>query len=102
MIELIKTEKYPNLDDLPPKILPVSLDEQDFTIDISKMLPKALRKLCIRAPLVKVKRKKFPLVPAYGFTSHKAQGQTIPKAVLDVNFPPPPFQKEIATAFKKN
>ncbi len=99
LIELIENDKLPHLQDLPPKIIPIPLDEQEFTVDISKMLPSALKKHCIRAPLIKVKRKQFPLVPATSFTSHKAQGQTIPQAVLDINYPPPPFTKEIATAY---
>ena len=99
LIELVKSDKLPNMQDLPPKLIPIALEEQEFTVDITKMLPKELRKRCIRAPTIKVKRKQFPLVPACGYTSHKAQGQTIPKAVLDINFPPPPFSKEIATAY---
>lgn len=99
LIELIKTEKLPNLEDLPPNIIPVPLEEVDISIDLSKMLPKALRKQYIKSPLIKVKRKQFPLVPAYAFTTHKSQGQTIPRAILDLNFPPPPFKKEVAAAY---
>jgi ATP-dependent exoDNAse (exonuclease V) alpha subunit len=99
LIELIKTDKLPILEDLPPKIIPVPLDEQEFTIDISKMLPLALRNHRIKAPKVKVKRQQFPLVPAYAYTTHKSQGQTIPKAILDLNFPPGKFKKEVAAAY---
>ncbi len=30
--------------DLPPKIIPIPLEEQEFTVDITKMLPKELKK----------------------------------------------------------
>lgn len=95
----IKSEKLPNMKDSPPKIIPIPLDEQMLSIDISKMLPAALRKRCIRAPIIKIKIKQFPLVPAFAITSHKSQGQTIPTAVLDLIFPPQPFPKEIATTY---
>lgn len=63
------------------------------------MLPAALKKRCMKAPIVKVKRKQFPLVPAFGYTSYNSQGQTISNALIEMNFPPPPFQKEVATAY---
>ncbi|CAF4187679.1 unnamed protein product [Adineta steineri] len=35
-----------------------------------------------------VKRKALPLIPAYSITTHKSQGQTLPKIVIDLNMPP--------------
>ena len=40
-------------------------------------------KIIAKLNLRKVKRKQFPLVPAYPFTTHKSQGQTISNSVLD-------------------
>ena len=48
---------------------------------------------------IKVNRTQFPLTPAYAFTSHRSQGQTLPYVVLDLNFPPPPIVVEPALTY---
>lgn len=99
LIEINESRKVPNLPGLPHNIIPIPLEEVNLSIDISKLLPTALKKKSIRPPIIKIKRKQFPLVPAFAYTTHKSQGQTIPKVVLDLKFPPPPFPKEIATSY---
>ena len=37
---------------------------------------------------ITVKRRGLPLIPAYSITTHKSQGQTLPKIVIDLNMPP--------------
>jgi len=37
---------------------------------------------------VEVKRKQFPLTPAYAFTAYKAQGKTLDKVIIDLSRPP--------------
>jgi ATP-dependent exoDNAse (exonuclease V) alpha subunit len=46
---------------------------------------------------ITVKRKALPLVPAYSITTHKSQGQTLPKIVIDLNMPP--GMVEVASAY---
>ncbi|CAM4832609.1 unnamed protein product [Rotaria magnacalcarata] len=46
---------------------------------------------------ISVKRKVLPLVPAYSITTHKSQGQTLPKIVIDLNMPP--GMVEVASAY---
>lgn len=57
----------PNLEGLLSKIIPVTLQEEEFTVDITKMLPKGLNNQCIRASKIKVKRK-HPLVDSLSFS----------------------------------
>jgi hypothetical protein len=35
-----------------------------------------------------VKRRQFPITPAYAFTDYHAQGQTIPYVLIDIALPP--------------
>ena len=44
-----------------------------------------------------MKRKALPLIPAYSITTHKSQGQTLPKIVIDLNMPPGAV--EVASAY---
>ena len=39
-----------------------------------------------------MKRKALPLVPAYSITTHKSQGQTLPKIIVDLVMPPGPVE----------
>ncbi|OCH91268.1 hypothetical protein OBBRIDRAFT_775397 [Obba rivulosa] len=44
-----------------------------------------------RAPLRKtVRRRQFSLTGAYAFTDYRAQGQTIPIVLINIQTPPPP------------
>lgn len=99
LVEFNNTIKLPNMEGLPPRIVPIPLDEQDFYVDISKIFPSEIKKNNLTIPKLKVKRKQFPLIPSYAYTSHKSQGQTLTKSVVDLQFPPPPFGKEIASTY---
>ncbi|CAF3371313.1 unnamed protein product [Rotaria socialis] len=46
---------------------------------------------------ISVKRRGLPLVPAYSITTHKSQGQALPKIVIDLNMPP--GMVEVASAY---
>jgi ATP-dependent exoDNAse (exonuclease V) alpha subunit len=46
---------------------------------------------------ISVKRKALPLIPAYSITTHKSQGQTLRKIVIDLNMPP--GMVEVASAY---
>ena len=46
---------------------------------------------------ISVKRKTLPLIPAYSITTHKSQGQTRPKIVIDLNMPS--GMVEVASAY---
>ena len=42
---------------------------------------------------VSINRRHFPLVPRFGCTAHKSQGETLSKAIVDLV--PPPFKKVV-------
>jgi ATP-dependent exoDNAse (exonuclease V) alpha subunit len=46
------------------------------------------RSVCVKMPRMKKKtsfnRCQFPIVPKFSCTSHKSQGQTLPKAIVDL------------------
>lgn len=44
-----------------------------------------------------MKRRGLPLVPAYSITTHKSQGQTLSKIIIDLNMPPGAV--EVASAY---
>ena len=37
---------------------------------------------------VEIRRKQFPITPAYAFTAYKAQGKTLDKVIIDLSRPP--------------
>lgn len=99
LIELLEPKLLPQMNNLPERFVPIiALDSQNFNIDfdLSKILPlKKFKKI----PNIKVSRKQFTLAPAYAFTSHRSQGITIPKVILDLTFPPPPIAIEPALTY---
>ncbi|CAF1013947.1 unnamed protein product [Rotaria sp. Silwood1] len=44
-----------------------------------------------------IKRKALPLIPAYSMTTHKSQGQTLGKIIVDLVMPPGPL--EVASVY---
>ncbi|CAF1486450.1 unnamed protein product [Adineta ricciae] len=79
------------LDTLTPKMIPIPVSEQTFSFDVSEYLPKSASKALKgrkASTNITVKRKALPLVPAYSITTHKSQGQTLPKIIVDLVTPP--------------
>lgn len=67
------------LNSLDPLIIPVPVIEKTFEVN--------LEKLCAdKGPImISVKSKGLPLVPACSITTHKSQGRTLTKIVIDLN-----------------
>lgn len=61
--------------------------EQTFRVDISDIIPKDKRPRSSQKAILSVKRHALPLVPAYCLTTHKSQGQTLNKVVIDLKLP---------------
>ena len=79
------------LETLAPKMIPIPVSEQSFTFDVSEYLPKSASKALKgrkASTKITVKRKALPLVPAYSITTHKSQGQTLRKIIVDLVMPP--------------
>lgn len=101
LVEIPKS-KINNLDSLDPLIVPIPVIEKTFTIDLDKLysdkqhVTKLLKSNKLKTT-ISVKRKTLPLIPAYSITTHKSQGQTLRKIVIDLNMPP--GMVEVASAY---
>ena len=61
--------------------------EQTFRINIADILPTDKRPKSNQKAILSIKRRALPLVPAYSVTTHKSQGQTLNKVVIDSKLP---------------
>ncbi|CAF1245992.1 unnamed protein product [Adineta steineri] len=101
LVEVPKS-KLKNLDSLDPFIIPIPVIEKTFDINLEKLyadkgaIMKMFKDKKLKAT-ISVKRKALPLIPAYSITTHKSQGQTLPKIVIDLNMPP--GMVEVASAY---
>lgn len=101
LIEIPKS-KIPKLNSLEPFIIPIPVVEKTFEVNLAKLyadkgqVMKILRDNRLKTTII-VKRRGLPLIPAYSITTHKSQGQTLPKIVIDLNMPPGAV--EVASAY---
>ncbi|CAF1401813.1 unnamed protein product, partial [Adineta steineri] len=58
-----------------------------FRFDVTDILPKNKKPKSNQKAMLSIKRRALPLVPAYCITTHKSQGQTLSKAVIDLKLP---------------
>ncbi|CAF5110523.1 unnamed protein product, partial [Rotaria sp. Silwood1] len=87
LIEIAKSKIESNLEELQPKLVPIPVIEQTFRVDISDILPKDKKPKSNRKSILSIKRRALPMVPAYCITTHKSQGQTLNKVVIDLKLP---------------
>ncbi|CAF1504876.1 unnamed protein product [Adineta steineri] len=87
LIEIARSKIECNLETLQPKIVPIPLMEQTFRFDVTDILPKNKKPKSNQKAMLSIKRRALPLVPAYCITTHKSQGQTLSKAVIDLKLP---------------
>ncbi|CAF4251931.1 unnamed protein product [Rotaria sordida] len=88
------------LAELQPKIVPIAISEQTFLFDAKELLPGNVAKAAKinkKKTKLSVKRKALPLIPAYSMTTHKSQGQTLGKIIVDLVMPPGPL--EVASVY---
>ena len=64
------------LDGLPANHVPIVPQRGSFKVHVGGKEP------------VSVNRRHFPLVPRFGCTAHKSQGETLSKAIVDLVQPP--------------
>lgn len=92
LIEIPKS-KTKGFERLEPQIVPIPVVDKTFTVSLEQLyadktgIIKALSAKQCRTT-INVKRRGLPLVPAYSITTHKSQGQTLPKIIIDLNMPP--------------
>jgi ATP-dependent exoDNAse (exonuclease V) alpha subunit len=80
---------------LKSKLIPIFVSEQTFSFDLGELLPRPISKAAKatkKSTKIMVKRRALPLVPAYSITTHKSQGQTLSKIIVDLVIPPGPVE----------
>ncbi|CAF1467844.1 unnamed protein product [Adineta steineri] len=87
LIEIARSKIECNLETLQPKIVPVPLMEQTFRVDVTNILPKKKKPESNQKAMLSIKRRALPVVPACCIITHKSQGQTLSKAVIDLKLP---------------
>ncbi|CAF4124986.1 unnamed protein product, partial [Rotaria sordida] len=82
------------LAELQSKIVPIAISEQTFLFDAKELLPENIAKAAKinKKTKLSVKRKALSLIPAYSMTTHKSQGQTLGKIIVDLVMPPGPLE----------
>ncbi|CAF1487218.1 unnamed protein product [Rotaria sordida] len=83
------------LAELQSKIVPIAISVQTFLFDAKELLPGNLAraaKINKKTTKLSVKRKAFPLIPAYSMTTYRSQGQTLDKIIVDLVMPPGPIE----------
>ncbi|CAF2952367.1 unnamed protein product [Rotaria sp. Silwood2] len=83
------------LNELETKIIPISISEKRFLFHIKEFLSETITKaakIAKRTTKISIKRKALPLIPAYSITTHKSQGQTLRKIIVDLVTPPGPVE----------
>ena len=83
-MEIAKSKIECNMEHLQPKLVPIPLMKQTFRIDIKDILLKDKRPKSNQKAILSIKRRALPLVSAYCITTHKSQGQTLNKVVIDL------------------
>ena len=87
LVEVAKSKIECQLTDLHPNIVPIPLIEQTFRINVNELVPNNKNSKSTKKGMLSVKRRALPLVPAYCITTHKSQGQTLGKVVVDLKLP---------------
>ena len=101
LVEIPKS-KIKKLDSLDPLIIPIPVVDKTFDVNLEKLyadkgsIMKIFKDKKLKTT-ISVKRKTLPLIPAYSITTHKSQGQTLPKIVIDLNMPS--GMVEVASAY---
>ena len=100
LVEFPSCKLDSGLKELGTNIIPIAVTEQSFLFDIKQLLANTdsravqTRK---KTTTISIKRRALPLVPAYSMTTHKSQGQTIAKIIVDLVTPPGPI--EVASVY---
>ena len=87
LIEITKSKVECQLTDLEPNFVPIPLIEQTFRINVNDIIPKEKNSKQVNKSMLSIKRRALPMIPAYCITTHKSQGQTLGKVVIDLKLP---------------
>ncbi|CAF2058057.1 unnamed protein product [Rotaria magnacalcarata] len=91
LVEFPNCKLDSELAELQAKIIPIPISEQTFLFDVKELLAENVAnaaKINKKTTKISIKRKALPLIPAYSMTTHKSQGQTLGKIIIDLVMPP--------------
>ena len=100
LVEFPSCKLESELTELQSKIIPIPISEQTFLFDVKELLMEKVvkaAKINKRTTKISIKRRALPLIPAYSMTTHKSQGQTLGKVIVDLVMPPGPT--EVASVY---
>ena len=100
LVEFLNCKLDSELAELQAKIIPIPISEQTFLFDVKELLAENVAKAAKinkKTTKISIKRKALPLIPAYSMTTHKSQGQTLGKIIIDLVMPPGPV--EVASVY---
>ncbi|CAF4275882.1 unnamed protein product, partial [Rotaria magnacalcarata] len=100
LVEFSNCKLDSELAELQAKIIPIPISEQTFLFDVKELLAENVSKAAKinkKTTKISIKRKALPLIPAYSMTTHKSQGQTLDKIIIDLVMPPGPL--EVASVY---
>jgi len=87
LIEIVRSKIECDFEELQPNLVPIPLIEQTFRVDIGDILPKDKKSKSNQKPILSIKRRALPRVPAYCITTHKSQGQALNNVIVDLKLP---------------
>lgn len=87
LVEIVKSKIECHLTGLESNIVPIPMVEQTFRMNVNDLVPKSKNSKSTTKAMLSIKRRALPLVPAYCITTHKSQGQTLGKVVIDLKLP---------------
>ena len=105
IVEVPKAKINTKFSSLDQQMIPIPVVEKTFEVNVQSLLPTSAststksKEHCSNSSgsKIMVTRKALPFVPAYSITTHKAQGQTMSKVVVDLRLPP--GREEIASRY---
>ncbi|CAF3571746.1 unnamed protein product, partial [Rotaria socialis] len=100
LVEFLNCKLDSELAELQAKIIPIPISEKTFLFDVKELLAENVAKAAKinkKNTKISIKRKALPLIPAYSMTTHKSQGQTLGKIIIDLVMPPGPV--EVASVY---
>ncbi|CAF4341182.1 unnamed protein product [Adineta steineri] len=105
LVEVPKYKGNRKLTTSGPQIIPINVVEKTFEVNVQSLLSLSTtsstnsnkKRGISSSSKITVTRKALPFVPAFSMTTHKAQGQTLPKVVVDLRLPP--GREEIASRY---
>jgi len=100
LVEINTSQVETSLDGLPPKLIPISLIKEQFTVPIKQLFGRLIERVQGEKKVsetIQVTRTQLPIVPAFAITTYKAQGLTMNKIIVDLQVPL--ATKEVASIY---